>query len=340
MKKSKIVSFLLLVFLIPGCSNTSSFSDSSFSSAGNGNVLSSSSSSSDYQLSSVSSTNKDLDDPSIIPTSDPYTDVDVDAFYSDYKPATSYQDSVYRTSHHLMSGSISSQTQRPNLASYQPSYQGKYIRNATTYFNDDKTSYCLVDSAGNYVSTIYKGGGYITLNEVACYLYAFGDIPANYVSGKGTSPKNNPWGKYLVLNHSFFNDDNTHWLYEPDLPDAWNNNKKTSGTKKYYEIDIATTGTYEYSGNYRISEYNDGSSINRGGSRIVYTKTFKGDIEMPDPNDRYVFYTYNHYNDFSEFLNYAGGYGSLFGNLSGGGTLDNATNQYATSYPETIKQNF
>ena len=37
--------------------------------------------------------------------------------------------------------------------------------------------------------------------------------------------------------------------------------------------------------------------------------------------ENYVFYTYNHYNDFQEYLNYEGGWGEMFGNITGGGTL-------------------
>jgi hypothetical protein len=34
------------------------------------------------------------------------------------------------------------------------------------------------------------------------YIYAFGDVPANYVSGKNTKPSGNKWGEYLRLNHT------------------------------------------------------------------------------------------------------------------------------------------
>ena len=35
-------------------------------------------------------------------------------------------------------------------------------------------------------------------------------------------------------------------------------------------------------------------------------------------NERYVFYTYNHYNDFQEYLNYDNGFSIRFGNESAG----------------------
>jgi hypothetical protein len=44
---------------------------------------------------------------------------------------------------------------------------------------------------------------------------------------------------------------------------------------------------------------------------------------------RSVFYTYNHYNDFQEYLNYDDIYGYIFGNLTSG-------NQYNTKNPEFV----
>ena len=59
-----------------------------------------------------------------------------------------------------------------------------------------------------------------------------------------------------------------------------------------------------------------------------------------DANERYVFYTYNHYNDFQEYLNYQGGWGEMFGNITGGGSLSSKTNYNPTPYVETIKDDF
>ena len=45
-----------------------------------------------------------------------------------------------------------------------------------------------------------------------------------------------------------------------------------------------------------------------------------------------MFYTYNHYNDFQEYLNYEGGWGQMFGNITGGGTISSKYNYNPTPY--------
>ena len=191
---------------------------------------------------------------------DPYTNVDESEFYRNYTPATSYLDSYYRTQHHLMSGSIEDQKQRPTIAENQPKDGDKYVANSKDGTSKDGLSYDIVDTSGKVVNTIYKGGAYVILEEVAAYLYAFGEIPANYVTNKSTKPTESPWGKYLRLNHSYFTCDTTKYKYEPDLPDT--------SSKRYYEIDVGTTGSFEYS-TARVGEYNNGKSITRGAVSIT-----------------------------------------------------------------------
>ena len=53
---------------------------------------------------------------------------------------------------------------------------------------------------------------------------------------------------------------------------------------------------------------------------------------IDDIDAKYVFYTYNHYNDFQEYLNYKGGWGEMFGNITGGGTLSSNSNYNPTPY--------
>ena len=50
----------------------------------------------------------------------------------------------------------------------------------------------------------------------------------------------------------------------------------------------------------------------------------------------YVFYTHNHYNDFREYLNYYGGWGEMFGNITGGGTISSHTDCNPTPYVPTV----
>lgn len=269
----------------------------------------------------------DLDDG---PQTDPYVNVTEKQFYSNYSPATTYMDSYYRTQHNFMSGSIEPQLQRPTIAENQPMEGDKYVFNSKSGLRSNGNVYDIVDKNGKLVNRIFKGGAYVTLEEVAAYVYAFGDIPANYTSAKKTKPSSSPWGKYLRVNHSYFTGDTTQYKYEPELPDL--------NEKRYYEIDIGTTGSFEYSTSSK-GEYNNGSYIIRGASRIVYTR-YLGNKLIERPEDRKVFYTFNHYNDFQEYLNYENGWGKWFGNIAGGGKMDNNTGVYKTDYPEVVKRDF
>ena len=48
---------------------------------------------------------------------------------------------------------------------------------------------------------------------------------------------------------------------------------------------------------------------------------------------------YNHYNDFQEYLNYQGGWGEMFGNITGGGPIsDYDPNNPPTDYVPSIRQ--
>lgn len=263
--------------------------------------------------------------------SDPYVDVDKEKFYENYEVATSYLDSYYRSLHGLMSGNITEQDQKPTLSEYQPKKDGKLIRNSESYYSEDMKEYTIVDSQGNEVMTIYEGGAYITLEEVAAYVLAFNDIPANYTKSKTTKPANSVWGKYLRLNHTNFTGDTKKYPYEPELP----NISGCGGDYLYYELDLGTTGN-DCDTNYASKIYNDGKTITRGASRIVYSRCDLNNNEIIDINERYVFYTYNHYNDFQEYLNYYGGWGEMFGNISGGGELSNKNHCNPTQYIERV----
>lgn len=123
--------------------------------------------------------------------------------------------------------------------------------------------------------------------------------------------------------------------YEPELPDI----SGCGGDITYYEIDIGTTGT-DCDPAYPSVIYNNGAKINRGAARIVYTRYDANGDHIIDVNERYVFYTYNHYNDFQEYLNYEGGWGEMFGNITGGGTISSRTDYNPTSYVTVIRDDF
>ncbi len=267
------------------------------------------------------------------PASDPYTDVDKTEFYKNYQPATSYMDAYYRSQHYLMSGSIDEQDQEPTLANYQPMENGKYVRNTSALYSDDGNVYYVLDGDGKIVNKIYKGGAYVTLEEVAAYLMAFGTVPANYVSSKKASPSSSPWGEYLRLNYSKFSGNTSKYPYEPVLPDI----SGCGGSLQYYEIDIGTTGT-DCDPSYYPDVYNDGYSITRGAARIVFTVYDINGNRIIDVNEKYLFYTYNHYNDFQEYLNYEGGWGEMFGNITGGGTISSKYDYNPTPYVEVVRR--
>lgn len=268
-------------------------------------------------------------------TSDPYVNVNVTEFYANYTPAISYMDAYYRTQHNLMSGSIAEQAQSPTISEYQPTVDGKLVRNTTYIFSEDGKTYYVVDSYGNIVNKIYKCGAYVTLEEVAAYVFAFGTFPANHTSAKKGYPSSDPWGKYLRLNHSKFSGDTSKYRYEPKLPDITG----CGGALQYYEMDVGTTGT-DCDPKYPAAVYNNGTTIDRGAARIVYTKYDKDADGVIEVNETYLFYTYNHYNDFQEYLNYEGGWGEMFGNITGGGTISSNSNCNPTPYPETAYYSF
>ncbi len=262
---------------------------------------------------------------------DPYENVDKDEFYENYKPATSYEDAYYRTIHNLMSGTIADQDQAPTLSAYQPMKNGKLIRNSEMIYSEDGNVYYVVDAYGDVVMEIYRGAAYVMLEEVAAHVFAFGEPPANQTSSKNTRPSSSEWGIYLRLNNTSFSGSTSKYPYEPELP----NISGCGGSLNYYEMDIGTTGT-DCDPGYYATVYNDGTIITRGAARIVYVCEDDDQNGTIEHDERYVFYTYNHYNDFQEYLNYYGGWGEMFGNITGGGKISSKTDCNPTPYVETV----
>lgn len=263
--------------------------------------------------------------------SDPYIGMSAEEFYADYTPAASFQDARYRSKHGFLSGSLEVPGQELQRGEDQPMHGDAYIRSTDQHYEDDGNTYVVTDGQGNEVMRIYKGGGYITLEEVAAYMYAFGGskecLPANYISKKSGKPATSIWGQYLRLNHSYFKNDPRKYPYEPTLPG-------NDAGLRYYEMDIGTTGTV--TPGYAPKMYNNGSTITRGAARLVYTREDVNGNGIYEENEVYVFYTHNHYNDFTEYLNYYGGWGETFGNITGGGVFDSDTACNPTPYPPTV----
>ncbi len=319
-------------------SNESSYNTSSFHDSSSINTISSEENSSKDNTTSFF----DSDNLSSLTTNiinehnhkeDPYlnilTNEDRILFYSNnYVPACCYIDAMYRTKHGLISGSIENQAHKPSSNINKPKdSNGKFYK-----LSDEKYTY---DEYGNFVSyeinnlngeskTIYYKAAYASLNEVAAYLFAFGEAPTNTISDKNTSAKQeaiDSWWKFGRVNDSYFENNTSSYPYEPLLP----------GTLKYYETDFGSSDEY-YLGNYYEKNYNDGTKINRSACRFVYTRFSKNwSLE-----NRHVFYTYNHYNDFQEYLNYEDGFGELFGNETAGNEPDTFDyNNPPSSYVET-----
>lgn len=262
--------------------------------------------------------------------SDPYMDVTAEEFYANYTPAASLQDALYRSLHGFLSGSLEVPGQEVSRADDRPMESGLYIHNTESQYADDGNTYIVTDADGNEVMRIYKGGAYITLEEVAAYMYAFGgdeELPANYTSKKSGKPTESIWGQHLRLNHSWYKNDPRKYPYEPELPG-------NGAGLRYYEMDIGTTGTT--TPGYAPKLYNNGKSITRGAARLVYTREDLNGNGIIEQTEVFVFYTHNHYNDFTQYLNYYGGWGETFGNVTGGGVFDSKTNCNPTPCPQVV----
>ena len=265
---------------------------------------------------------------------DLYFNVDPDDFYADYEPAHSYYDAYYRTAHNLLSGTLIVPDQEVEGTSFAPMEDGKFEYRAEYAYKDEGNAYAVYDYRGDLQMMIYRGGAYIGTQEIAAYLLAYSDVPANYSAGKLTSPITSPWKEYLRVNNTSFSGSTHSYPYQPELPDITG----CGGDLNYYEIDIGTTGT-DCDPLYIPSIYNDGRHIDRGAARMVYTRyKMAGGVKEEVPlEERHVFYTYNHYNDFQEYLNYYEGWGQMFGNVSGGGALSSKDDCNPTAYPEVVR---
>ena len=259
---------------------------------------------------------------------DPYTNVNKTQFYSNYKSATTYEDAYYRTQHNLMSGDITDQYYLPTEAKVVENNVAIRVTTANYILNTngDYLGYVPNTPVGMEYIVFYKAA-YISLNEVAAHLLAFGEVPANQMTAKDSSAKSKAvslWGKYGRVNDGSFNGNPDKYKYQPLLP-------KIVGTPKIYyrEMDFGTTGGYVCSSSYGTQKlYNNGSSIDRGAARFVYVN----DYNIDSIDKRYVFYTYNHYNDFQEYLNYHNGWGVRFGNTTAGNPYCGGTSDWKDSY--------
>ena len=108
-------------------------------------------------------------------------------FYANYTVAVSSEDAKKRSEYGLMSGSLQTPDQAPEIADNRPMSGDLYLRNSQMLYSEDNQAYTVLYLSGEVAFTVYYGGAYITLEEVAAYVYAFGEIPANYTSKKSGS---------------------------------------------------------------------------------------------------------------------------------------------------------
>ena len=285
-------------------------------------------------------------EPNLSILTDPYASVNKSDFYENYEVATTYEDAYFRSKHFLMSGDITPQNYLPVEGKIEENGSAIKVSTATYILNTDGSYLAYIPNVidgDNYI--IFYGAGYISLNEVAAYLLAFGEVPANTISSKGSSGQKqaiNNWGVYGRVNDSRFSGDTSKYPYEPELPNILGANSII-----YNEMDFGTTGGYSNSNslgtNYKQVEYNTGTKITRGAARMVYVS----DTKVKSIESRHVFYTYNHYNDFQEYLNYHNGWGYRFGNESAGNEYVSSTNEFyslgcvpVTKYPEVLLKKY
>ena len=256
--------------------------------------------------------NPDLDN-----YSDPYINVNKNDFYSNYVVATTYEDAYYRTKHNLMSGDI---TPQDHLAEEGLKESDSYIKCTTATY--------VLDADGNYLAyipntsntddhIIFYGAAYTSLDEVAAYILAFGEQPINTNYSKNDKSLSiSLWGIYGRVNNGTFRASSSY-KYQPFFPSGYT----------WIESDFGTEGGF-YVGNGPVGKYNNGSSITRGTARFVYSD--KPGIRSIDT--RCVFYTYNHYNDFQEYLNYDNGWSGRYGNESAGNPYCSGKSDWKDSF--------
>lgn len=274
--------------------------------------------------------------PLYVPTENPYIDIisdaDKETFYTNnYKRASSYEDAMFRTEKGLISGDI---IDTPNTANYPLNHlPNRVYRTLANYrINEGVYEYTLdgeyksytINNINGKVKKVYYGAAYVSLDDVAAYLFAFGEAPANQMMAKNSTAMNQAislFGKYGRVNNGYYSSDVTKYKYEPSLPHTDNGGPVEADMYNYREMDFGYTYTPWGYGVESDDPYNNGTKITRSTVRFVYTaydnEGNEGAKYIPVEH-RHVFLTINHYNDFFEYLNYEGGWSESFGWMSAG----------------------
>ena len=191
-----------------------------------------------------------------------------------------------------------------------------YTTSRMTYVNraSEPSNYaCVYNSNGNIVRYLKKGVYYTSLDDIASYILAFKELPANYLVGRNASKRiaYEEYGEeYSRIAPGFYGldysgssfDGKDNYPYQT-LP------KSTDGN--YFELDIGYTWTDE-EGN--VINYAGSTSYNRGPLRlIVYFEGVRAsgeDLNISHYNDGnpVIFFTPDHYQTCYEYSNFYRGW--------------------------------
>ncbi|MCQ2771554.1 MAG: hypothetical protein MJ236_07160 [Clostridia bacterium] len=242
-------------------------------------------------------TSSEIENPPV----DPDIDYDLDIPFTEPEqgdsPNTLYD--VYGTSSSTTTGNAPTRT---------------YTTSRMTYVNraSEPSNYaCVYNSNGNIIRYLKKGVYYTSLDDIASYILAFKELPANYLIGRNASKAtayNNYGQEYSRIAPGFYGldysgssfDGKDNYPYST-LP------KSTDGN--YFELDIGYTWTDE-EGN--VINYAGSTSYNRGPLRlIVYFEGVRAsgeDLNTSHYNDSnpVIFFTPDHYQTCYEYGNFYG----------------------------------
>ncbi len=304
------------------------------------------------------------------PLKNPYLEIDTipekKLFYESYEPAQSYIDSQYRTEAGLLSGDKEESKIFPKENQKKDVSKVNSLRSTTwNYLVDSDSSqqkaYVFYDLDGNF-TFIYKGGAYWTMNECCAYCLAFGSMPVNQDYDKYEEKQDlayDTWYRYGRVNRGY---------YDGPVKDKYSYETYFVGMKEqninYTETDFGNGTSYNqtvYDPQYKVLPYNKpdhdykintGTAGDRGVLRICFTSSFENDLpkahkashstsvtdkNFTDTYYRRVYYTYNHYNDWSEFLNYEDGFTEIYGNMTRGNSYNSSdvhSDRYFAPIPE------
>lgn len=240
--------------------------------------------------------------------------------------ASSYEDALEKTANKQNCGlSYQSTTYLPKTNPGRKNADNKYFYISDYNYSEDGNAYRINTVDGSIGPVIYKDCCYVDMEDIAAYMIAFCDVPPNmkYDKYNGQDDAIDEWGVLGRVNHDYYSNDTSSYNYEPELTLQDSDGKYYA----YYECDYGPKQCNPNSyGDYPAnSYYNNGSSIQRGPLRFCYTHNYSSaphnndyTADITNPTERHVFYTYNHYNDFQEYLNYYGGWNTIFGNLTEG----------------------